>query len=306
MKYILPNPFNLSTYGQDNGQAYNRIININGANENASHYFPSNQLTQNCTILPPITWTTSSQSMSNPSNHIIVAQSMQNNVIENLNNTNFDIKKDELVVIGGDHTISIGTGAFLSGIVDMSEVGLIWIDAHGDFNTPETSESKSLTGYPCAINNGLGLKEFLKPFNNNFIQKIVQIGIRDIDILETNNLKHQNIKTFSNLDIEDLGMANILTQTLKELESCKYIWLSMDIDSLDPIYCDEGRTDVPVTGGLTPREFQYIARKIHQSGKLRISEIVQINNSDNNSNLVYLANRTIEILLGLGKFRINE
>lgn len=303
MKYILPIPFNLSPYGQDSGEAYKSITNLNGANPNAESHFPSNQILENCTILPPVEYTSIPQGLEDVQLHPPYALEMQRNSIEPISIVD---KDSQLLVIGGDHTVSIGTGAGLSKILDLSEVGLIWVDAHGDFNTPLTSSSKSLTGYPCAINMGLGEDQYLEAYNGNFIKNCVQIGIRDIDELESKNLQSKNVQTFSNIDIEEFGLRRVVDMALEYLDDCKYIWLSIDIDSLDPIYCDNGRTDVPVVGGLTPRELMYITSTVQATNKLKITEIVQINSVPNNTNLIYLANRLIELAFGLGKFRTNE
>jgi arginase len=290
----------------DSGLAYLDIINLNGANANASEHFPSNQLTTHSLTLDPINIDLTSFAQNNTSNHLEAAYNMQQAVIRNLSNNIQNFADCQLLVIGGDHSISIGTGAFLSTQVDMSKVGLIWIDAHGDFNTPETSSSKSITGYPCAVNNGLGDDKLLSSYKGNFVIKTVQIGIRDIDELEADNLQSKSVLTYSNIDVEKYGVQAVMQQSLEHLSDCEYIWLSIDIDSLDPIYCDQGRTDVPVVGGLTPRELMMITDMVFESGKLKITEIVQINNTPNNSNLIYLANRLAELAFGLGRFRINK
>jgi arginase len=303
MKYILPNPFNLSPYGQDSGQAYKSIINLNGANPNAENHFPSNQILDNCVVLDQVKFSSIPKGLYDVSLHPPYAIEMQQNSIKPISILD---EESQLLVIGGDHTISIGTGAGLAQIMDLSEVGLIWVDAHGDFNTPSTSASKSLTGYPCAINMGLGEDIYLNAYNGNFIKRCVQIGIRDIDLLESQNLQSKNVQTFSNLDIEEFGLKSVLEMALDYLCDCKYLWLSLDIDSLDSIYCDNGRTDVPVMGGLTPRELMYITSVVEATDRLKITEIVQINSVPNNTNLVYLANRLIELVFGLGRFRTNE
>jgi arginase len=290
----------------DSGLAYLDIINLNGANANASEHFPSNQLTTHTQTLDPINIDLAKFVQNDTSNHLEAAYHMQQAVISNLSKSIQNFEECKLLVIGGDHSISIGTGAYLSTQVDMSKVGLIWIDAHGDFNTPETSSSKSITGYPCAVNNGLGDKTLLSSYKGNFITKTVQIGIRDIDELEADNLQSKSVLTFSNIEVEKYGIQTVIQQSLEHLNDCEYIWLSIDIDSLDPIYCDQGRTDVPVVGGLTPRELMMITDTIFESGKLKITEIVQINNTPNNSNLIYLANRLAELAFGLGSFRINK
>ncbi|MGL4757709.1 MAG: arginase family protein [Patescibacteria group bacterium] len=305
-KFIIPNPFNMSPYGHDDGQAFNKIINVSGANPNAEAFLPSNMITKSCQILPPVQWQESKEDMNNPFNHIPLAVSMQENTVSILSSSDYEFEKDELFVIGGDHTISIGTGAYLSSVTDMSKIGLLWIDAHSDFNTEETSDSKSLTGYPCAINTGLGKKEFLNSYNSNFVSKVVQIGLRDVDELEAKNLEKKSVKTYNIFDIEEKGLPRIIKETFEHFSDCDYIWLSLDIDSLDPYYCDSGRTDVPVIGGLTPRELMYITQKVKETGKLKVTELVQINNVPNNSNLIYLGNRIVEVAFGLGDFRYNK
>jgi arginase len=309
MKYILPNPFSLSPYGQDDGQIWKKIINNNGANSGADTFFPSNLLQTHTTILPQIKW----QNFPDTQSHIgsfldscLDMQGQAQKIIHNLSNQDPNF---QLLIIGGDHSISIGTGAGLSKFCDMKKVGLLWIDAHGDFNTDSTSLSKSITGYPCAVNCGLGHSSLLQAFNDNFITKCVQIGIRDIDNDENKNLQSKistnELLTFSNLDIEDLGINTIMKQALNHLQDCDYLWLSIDIDSLDSIYVDQKQTDVPVIGGLTPRELLYITYQAQMTNKLKVTELVQINNTASNS-LVVLASRISELSLGLGSFRYGK
>jgi arginase len=308
-KYILPNPFNLGPYGNDDGQAYKKIIHLNGANPNADNFFPSNQLLDNCVVLESIKIPKLNHFEYEGSNieskELEIASQMIQEVKKSLSKEIENGEFEQLFVIGGDHTVAMGTGAYLSEIIDMSKVGLVWIDAHGDFNTPQTSSSKSLTGYPCAVNLGLGSDVLLQHFKSNFIQKCVQIGVRDIDELESKNLKQKEVKTYSNLDVEDLGMKTIMDQTLDYLKDCEYLWLSLDIDALDSTYI-WGKTDVPVVGGLTPREMLYITSRCYQNKNLKVTELVQINNVEDNFTTLALANRLIELSFGLGGFRNNQ
>jgi arginase len=309
MKYILPNPFNLGPYGNDDGQAYKKIIHLNGANPNADNFFPSNQILDNCAVLDSIKIPKLNhfeyQKDQQESQELEVASQMIQEVKHRLSKEISKESLDQLFVIGGDHTVAMGTGAYLSSVFDLSKVGLIWVDAHGDFNTPETSNSKSLTGYPCAVNLGLGSPKLLEHFNNNFVKKCVQIGVRDIDKLESVNLKQMGVKTYSNLAVEDLGIKTIMDQTLYYLKDCDYIWLSLDIDALDSSFI-WGKTDVPVVGGLTSREMQYITSRCYNNKNLKITELVQINNVEDNFATLALANRLIELAFGLGAFRTNN
>ena len=311
--YIIPNPFNLSPYGMDDGMVFKQIINLAGASVNAEKFFPSNLITKNSIILEPkIDYLKSFKGvdMNNTNNHYTPVKIMIDDFVAHRDSIQTSFKDSNFVIIGGDHTIAIATGSLMSKLVNLEGVGMIWVDAHGDFNTPNTSSSKSLTGYPCAVNCGLtSMVEDEKldiHFNNKFIKKCYQIGVRDIDELETQNLSSKGVMTYSSLDVETMGITTVIRDAIKHLSDCKYIWLSIDIDSLDPIYCDKGRTDVPVIGGLTPREILVIANEVKKTNKLKITEIVQINNTKNNFNLVSMANRVVEIVIDKGQYRYNN
>jgi arginase len=303
-KIIIPVPFAHSTYGQNSGDAYRQILNIRAANPLMSEHFPSNLFHKYCQVLDPATYTQLPDDLPEQGKFLRSVADMQSNLANKIKE-NFD-KNNQYLIIGGDHTISIGTGLGLSLSFDMSKVGLIYVDAHADCNTPETSLSKCITGYPVAINCGLGPELLTQPFQENFIKNVVYIGLRDVDELEKQNLNKINATTFSILDIQEIGIANVIENALNKLQECSQIWLSIDIDSLDPIYFEEGETDVPVPGGLTPNELLYITNKIQQSGKLFITEITQINNLHKTTPVTVLASRIGELALGLGKFRYNK
>jgi arginase len=298
MLKLLPIPFAESLYGTTCAEIYKRILTVSAANPNMEKYFKSNLILENCQILEPVAFEKFPDDCSEKASFFRTNLSMIQNVQARIVQE-FDIKNDILCCLGGDHSVAIGTGAGLSRIVDMSKVGLIWVDAHGDSNSPKTSDSKSVTGYPCAVNNGVGLTEFTDLFGNNFIQKTVHIGCRDIDLLENMD----NYLVYSALKVEEFGMAKVVQKALDYLQDCDYIWLSIDIDSLDYIYFEKHETDEPVMAGLTPRELLLIATKVQESGKLKIFEFVQLNDVGKTTNLVVLASRLVETALGLGKYR---
>jgi arginase len=227
----------------------------------------------------------------------IFAKNLQQKINSSWEDTN------RILVLGGDHSISVGTGAGISSCIDMKEVGLIWVDAHADCNTPESSISKCITGYPVAVNHGLGSSKLTSLFNSNFLDGVSYIGLRDIDTTETDNLKSIKANIYSILDIVEVGIAKIVKKAIADMANKKYIWLSIDIDSLDNVYFQEGETDVPVTGGLSPRELLYIVNKISETGKLKITDITQLNNLNKQTALITLASRLSELALGLGGFR---
>jgi arginase len=300
-KHILPAPFALSPYGYTAGTAYRNILGVNGANENNSNYFPSNLLEKHCLIHSPVKFSMFENDQPHLGHYLRTLEDLQFQLAHKVET--ILPQSESLVIIGGDHSISVGTGLGLSKCLDLADVGLIWIDAHADSNTPETSLSKCLTGCPVAINAGLGPKTLIEPFQGNTIQNVVQIGLRDIDEMELNNLSHINIERFSILDIVESGIKRVIDRTLQSLAHCQYLWLSIDIDCLDSIYFQSGETDVPCPGGLTPRELLYLVSRIRQSGKLLVTELTQVNDLECITPITVLSSRILEMALGLGQFR---
>jgi arginase len=303
-KVIIPAPFAQSTYGVHTADAYKHILKVKMPNEIQSAIYSSNQFSKHCTILDPVKFELLPDSKPHIGMYLDSARSMQHNLADTLTN-HFD-PANQYLVLGGDHTISIGTGLGLSRRLDMSKIGLIWVDAHGDLNTPETSESKCITGYPVAVNTGLGPQELSSAFEGNFIQKVAYIGLRDIDKDEYENLKKIDARVYNNIDVEMLGIQKVVRGCLKHMQDCTHIWLSIDIDSLDPIYFDSGETDVPVTGGLTPRELLTITNMVQATNTLLITEITQLNSVKKQTPLTVLASRIGETGLGLGGFRYGK
>jgi arginase len=301
-KHILPAPFALSPHGYTAaGTAYREIVGGNGTNGNNSNYFPSNLLQKNCVIHSPVEFNIFENDQPHIGHHLKSLEDLQLQLSRRV--AEILPQSESLAILGGDHSISVGTGLGLSKCLDMADVGLIWIDAHADSNTPETSLSKCLTGYPAAINAGWGPKTLIEPFQGNIIQNVVQIGLRDIDELEQNNVSKINTEIFSILDIVELGMKQVIDRALLSLTDCKYIWLSIDIDSLDSIYFQPGETDVPCPGGLSPRELLYLVSRIRQSGKLIVTELTQVNDLGCMTPITVLSSRILEMALGIGQFR---
>jgi arginase len=300
-KIIIPVPYSLSTYGQNPADSYKQILNVKMANPIQSEVYSSNQFETHCTIEKPISFQVLPDTMPEEGMFIESAADMQKNLAQAIS-ADFSIQ-NEYCIIGGDHTISVGTGLGLSQNLEMSNVGLVWVDAHGDCNTPETSESKCITGYPVAVNCGYGSKILTKPFENNCIKHVAYIGLRDIDESELKIVKQIDPAIYSVLEIEEKGLAKIVHEILEEFKNCSHIWLSIDIDSLDPMYLEPGETDVPVPGGLHPRELLYIVKKIKESGKLLVTELTQVNNIHQITPITVLSSRICELALGLGDFR---
>jgi arginase len=183
---------------------------------------------------------------------------------------------DFTIFLGGDHTISIGSVA--AAAAPGEPLGLIWIDAHGDFNTPETSPSGNVHGMPvaalvgdgpdCLVNVGhAGAK--VHPGD------VVQIGIRDLDAGERQRLKKSGIHVFTMPHLDELGMAAVARQALDRVRHAGRLHVSLDMDSLEP--GEAPGVGTPVRGGLTYREAHLLMEILSDSGRVQSLDIVEIN-----------------------------
>ncbi len=179
------------------------------------------------------------------------------------------------IFLGGDHSISVGT---IGGVTHESPSGVIWIDAHGDFNLPETSPSGNVHGMPLALLNGRGYPELvdlgrpgakLKPHNT------VLIGIRQLDLKERAMLKESGIVVYTMRAIDERGISAISREALQYLHHQSRIHISLDIDALDPNEAPGAGTLVP--GGLTYREAHLLMEILADSHKIGSMDIVEIN-----------------------------
>jgi len=179
------------------------------------------------------------------------------------------------VFLGGDHSISIGT---IGGITDQRDTGVLWIDAHGDFNTSETSTSGNVHGMALASLIGNGEPELvnigrkgakLKP------QNVVLIAVRNLDPKEQQLLKTSNIKVYTMRDIDELGISEVAHRAIKHLSHLPDIHVSLDMDSIDPMYAPGVGT--PVNGGITYREVHLFMEIVADSCSLSSMDLVEIN-----------------------------
>ncbi|CAM2856011.1 arginase [Paenibacillus sediminis] len=182
------------------------------------------------------------------------------------------------LIIGGDHSIAIGT---IAGVAkNYSNLGVIWVDAHGDLNTEQTTPSGNIHGMPLAINIGIGDERLTSIYH--FAPKIkpenvVIIGVRDLDPGEIALLNEKNITCYSNCDVEEHGIARIMDDLQRKFEEngVDYIHLSVDLDVLEP-YLVKG-VGTPVQGGLTYRETAYLLKEVCKWNKLVSAEFVELN-----------------------------
>lgn len=212
------------------------------------------------------------------------------NVLANVVETKIDQGLFPLI-LGGDHSIAIGS---LTGILKKRpNTGIIWVDAHADLNTPDTSVSGNFHGMPLGLLmkhqdgssydfSNLGAEfNFLAEGPRISPEQLVYVGLRDVDRSERLWIKNLGIKTFTMFDVDRLGIGQVMAQALDHLKG-RPLHLSYDIDSVDPLLAPA--TGTRVRGGLSYREAHFIAEYVAQSGNLSSAEIVEINpnlSSDN-------------------------
>lgn len=187
-------------------------------------------------------------------------------------------QKEFPLVLGGDHSIAIGT---LAGLGDhYKNLGVIWFDAHADLNTPETTPSGNIHGMPLAVSIGLGHERLVKIRNN--VPKIkpenvIIIGARSVDPGERELISQQGIKVYTMHEVDRLGMTRVMEDALGYLRERNVdgLHLSLDLDGLDPLYTPGVGTPVP--GGITYRESHLAMEMLQESGMLTSAEFVEVN-----------------------------
>ncbi|EJU00720.1 arginase [Dacryopinax primogenitus] len=189
-------------------------------------------------------------------------------------------KKGELpLTLGGDHSLAVGT---VSGIFSAyPDACLIWCDAHADINTVESTESGNMHGMPVSFLLGIGSKlpmfDWLRPVLKP--ERMVYIGLRDVDKAEKTILKDHGIKAFSMHEVDKYGIGKVVEMALDHVNPQRNlpIHLSFDVDALDPSVAPS--TGTPVRGGLTFREGHYICEAICETGLLVGLDIMEVNPS---------------------------
>ncbi len=181
------------------------------------------------------------------------------------------------LVLGGDHSLSIGS---VRGAARNRRLGLIWIDAHGDFNTNETTPSGNLHGMPLAGLAGLGDPRWVglngKPEPTIDPENIALVGVRDLDSGERDLLRSAGVRVFSMLMIDQLGLFQVMQQAIDvACANTEGIYLSFDMDALNPIYAPGVGT--AVQGGLTYREAHMACEMIAETKNLAGMDVVEVN-----------------------------
>jgi arginase len=186
------------------------------------------------------------------------------------------------VILGGDHSVAAGS---VSGVAEYyrrqnQKIGLIWIDAHSDLNTPESSPSGNVHGMPLAALLGLGpdsLKNICGFSPKVFPENTVLIGVRDIDATEKENIKRVGLaEVYTMRDIDERGMRTVMEEALRAAgRGTAGYHVSLDMDWIDPE--DAPGVGTPVRGGSTYREAHLAMEIIADHGRMLSLEVVEVN-----------------------------
>ena len=181
------------------------------------------------------------------------------------------------LVLGGDHSLSVGS---IRGAAKHKKLGVIWVDAHADFNTPETTPSGNIHGMPLAALCGLGDPRLVSLWDETppilDPRRVAVIGARDLDPGEKQNLREAGVMVQSMEQIDRLGMVNALETAIERVgQDVDGIYLSFDMDALDPRHAPGVGTPVP--GGLTFREAHLACEVIAETGRLIGMDLVEVN-----------------------------
>lgn len=192
------------------------------------------------------------------------------------------------VVIGGDHSLSLGS---INGSAMLSRtarrLGVLWIDAHGDFNTHETTLTGNIHGMPLAALAGIGHSTLTHLMGGSPVidaHSIAIVGARDLDPLERGLLKQAGVSVFTMHDIDRQGMSTVITKALELISKDNDgIHVSFDMDVLDPR--EVPGIGTPVPGGITLREAHLAMELIHSHQNLLSLDLVETNPILDNNNL---------------------
>lgn len=199
--------------------------------------------------------------------------------VESLLNKNFFP-----LILGGDHASAIGSIAGISSYCrkNKKKLGVIWIDAHADMNTPETTPSGNIHGMPLAVSLGMGERRLVRI--GGFAPKVLPenvalIGIRDVDAEESVTVKSfrdRGTQVYTMTDVDKQGVVRIISRILNDFKKqVDHIHVSFDLDGVDPDYA--GGVGTPVEGGLTYREASVIMELVADCGCMSSLEMLEVN-----------------------------
>lgn len=184
-------------------------------------------------------------------------------------------------VLGGDHSISIGSVAGSTGFFAKrgESLGLIWFDAHGDCNTPKTTPSGNIHGMSLAVALGFGDHELTHLGGRSpkvQARNTVLLGIRDIDAGEREFIKKSGVTCYTMRDLDERGMRDVLDEAIRTAsDGTAGIHLSFDLDVVDPV--DAPGTGTRVDGGISYREAHLAMEMLHDRANIASIDMVEVN-----------------------------
>lgn len=193
------------------------------------------------------------------------------------------------ITLGGDHAISMGT---VAGVAKGRRTGMLWIDAHADLNTPDTSPSGNVHGMPVAHLLGLGDERFRRNWGGGALlapEDVVYIGLRSVDHDERERIHDLGIAAYTMKEIDQRGIATVAAEALERLSATDRLHVSFDADVLDPTLASGVGTPVP--GGLTYREAHLLMELLADAGRVTSLDLVEVNP------ILDVQNRTAVILV---------
>jgi arginase len=180
------------------------------------------------------------------------------------------------LVLGGDHSVALGT---LGGMASVHGIGgVLWIDAHSDINTPETSPSGNVHGMALAAALGLaghGFESDIWPLPSVDPKRVALVGTRLLDDGERRLLREAGVRVFTMSEVDRIGIERAVRESLDRISGAGFVHVSLDMDALDPEVAPGVGT--PVLGGLTYREAHLAMELVAESGVAHSLEVVEVN-----------------------------
>lgn len=204
------------------------------------------------------------------------------------------------ITLGGDHSIAIGSA--LASINHFGNLGIIWIDAHSDFNTDDTTVSGNIHGLPLAAITGYKNKMLVEFHKGNFYNpnNTVLVGTRSIDLLEQDNLKKCGITVFTTDDIKNLGVDEVMNRAwIIANHETSGVHISVDLDIIDPLVAPG--VSVPELNGINNEEAILIAQYLYNhTNDIKSLDLVEYNP------LLDIDNKTLNLAISMLKIIIND
>ena len=208
-------------------------------------------------------------------------------------------KIEKPVIIGGDHSIAMGS---IKGVAKVNNgpdegLGVLWIDAHADFNTGETTPTGNIHGMPLSALSGLGFKELVNLYNNTATilpKNIVILGTRDLEDEEVGLLNDNNVKFYSFYEVKEKGLYNVLEE-INEYLKIERLHISFDLDSMDP----EIIKGISVTfkDGFNREDVHKIFDYFNREKNVSSIDIVEYNSDNDDGNTIKFVEEILEKIL---------